>query len=96
MSGADKTAAAGWKRHWPMVLAAMASFSFNGGVRHFGVVLSLMGLAGGIGQLAGGFIFAFTGRYTALMVAGIPLAPIAGLAVYGLGPYPVYAPEAEK
>ena len=70
------------------------------GVRHFGkifgVVSSLMGLAGGIGPLVGGLIFDFTGGYIALMVAGIPLALIAGLAVYGLGPYPVYEPEAAK
>lgn len=70
------------------------------GVRHFGkifgIVSSLMGLAGGIGPLVGGLIFDFTGGYVALMVAGIPLALIAGLAVYGLGPYPVYPPEAAK
>lgn len=67
------------------------------GVRHFGkifgVVSSLMGLAGGIGPVVGGLIFDFTGSYIALMVAGIPLALIAGLAVFGLGPYPNYEPE---
>ncbi len=67
------------------------------GVRHFGkifgVVSSLMGLAGGIGPVVGGIIFDFTHSYIALMVGGIPLALIAGLAVFGLGPYPVFASE---
>ncbi len=67
------------------------------GVRHFGkifgIVSSLMGLAGGIGPVVGGLIFDLTGSYLALMVAGIPLALVAGMAVYGLGPYPVHEPE---
>jgi MFS family permease len=67
------------------------------GVRHFGkifgVVSSIMSLATGIGPLVGGMIFDFTGTYIALMVAAIPMALVAGTAVFGLGPYPVYEPE---
>jgi MFS family permease len=67
------------------------------GVRHFGkifgIISSLLGLTGGLGPVIAGLVFDTTGAYTLLVTAGIPLALLAGLAVFGLGPYPQYEPE---
>lgn len=67
------------------------------GVRHFGkifgIISSLLGLAGGIGPLIAGLIYDQTGSYAALMYAAIPMALVAGLLVARLGPYPEYPPE---
>ena len=66
------------------------------GVAHFGkifgLISSLMGLAGGFGPLIGGIIFDTTGSYTALLLLAIPVAFAAGLSVAGLGPYPTFPP----
>lgn len=58
----------------------------------FGVVSSLMALAGGIGPALGGWVFDTTGGYTLLLTAGVPAAAVAGLLVFRLGPYPVFEP----
>ena len=66
------------------------------GVAHFGkifgMISSLMGLAGGFGPLLGGLIFDATGSYTILLTIAIPVAFTAGLSVAGLGPYPTFPP----
>lgn len=59
----------------------------------FGVFASLMGVGGGLGPLLAGWIFDTTGDYSLMLSAGIPMALAAGLAVFRLGPYPVFAPE---
>ncbi len=70
------------------------------GVRHFGkifgIVSSLLGLAGGLGPLLAGFVFDATGSHAALMLVGACAALICGLAVLALGPYPHYPPEGPK
>ena len=67
------------------------------GVRHFGkifgIVSSLLGLAGGLGPLLAGFAFDATGSYAALMLVGAGVALLCGLTVLGLGPYPHYPDE---
>ena len=64
------------------------------GVLHFGkifgIMSSLMGLAGGIGPLLGATIFDTTGSYTLLLAIAVPAGLIAGLLVWNLGPYPHY------
>jgi MFS family permease len=57
----------------------------------FGVISSMMGLAAGISPLVAGLIFDRTGSYDALLIAGIPLALLAGLLVSTLGRYPDFA-----
>jgi MFS family permease len=59
----------------------------------FGVFASLMGVGGGLGPLLAGGIFDATGGYALMLTGSIPLAIMAGLAVFRLGPYPVFAPE---
>lgn len=54
----------------------------------FGVISSMMGLAAGISPLVAGLIFDRTGSYDLLLIAGIPLALLAGLLVSTLGRYP--------
>jgi predicted MFS family arabinose efflux permease len=56
----------------------------------FGVISSLMGLAAGISPLVAGLIFDSTGSYDLLLIAGVPLALIAGLLVSTLGRYPEF------
>ncbi len=67
-----------------------------GGVAHFGkifgIISSLMGLAGGLGPLFGAVIFDATGNYSALLLFAIPVALIAALSISGLGPYPHFPP----
>ena len=50
-----------------------------------------MGLAAGISPLVAGLIFDRTGSYDLLLIAGIPLALVAGLLVSTLGRYPDFA-----
>ncbi|MCB2077916.1 MAG: MFS transporter [Novosphingobium sp.] len=54
----------------------------------FGLISSLMAVAAGIGPLAAGIVFDLTGDYRLLMMIGIPAAIVAGLSLFGLGPYP--------
>lgn len=54
----------------------------------FGLLSSMMGLGAGIGPLAAGSIYDFTESYSVLLMIGIPAALVAGLSVFGLGPYP--------
>lgn len=67
------------------------------GVRHFGkifgIVSSLLGLAGGLGPWFAGIVFDATGSYAALMLVGAIVAMLCGLAALGLGPYPSYPDE---
>jgi predicted MFS family arabinose efflux permease len=67
------------------------------GVRHFGkifgIVSSLLGLAGGLGPLLAGFVFDATGDHAALMLIGAGVALLSGFVVFGLGPYVDYPPE---
>jgi MFS family permease len=58
----------------------------------FGILSSLMAAAAGIGPLVAGGIFDMTGGYSLLLMAGIPAAIMAALAVFRLGPYPVFEP----
>jgi len=67
-----------------------------GGLRHFGKIfgtVSMMtGLSAGIGPVTAGRIFDSTGNYELYLMIGIPLFILAGLLVFGLGPYPQFAP----
>jgi MFS family permease len=58
----------------------------------FGLISSLMALSAGIGPVLAGVIFDATGSYALLLTAGIGVALVAGAAVFGLGPYPVFPP----
>jgi cyanate permease len=51
-----------------------------------------MAAAAGIGPLVAGGIFDLTGGYALLLMAGVPAAIMAALAVFRLGPYPVFEP----
>jgi predicted MFS family arabinose efflux permease len=65
-----------------------------GGVRNFGTIFgfisSFMALSAGIGPPLAGAIFDSTGSYSLLLMLGIPVALVAGLCVFRLGPYPVF------
>ena len=56
----------------------------------FGLVSSLMALSAGIGPPLAGAIFDVTGGYSALLTLGVPVALLAGIAVFGLGAYPTF------
>jgi MFS family permease len=58
----------------------------------FGVLSSLMAGAAGIGPVLAGQIFDVSGSYSLLLMAGMPVSLVAGLAVFRLGPYPDFAP----
>ena len=58
----------------------------------FGILSSLMAGAAGIGPLLAGAIYDLTGGYALLLMAGVPAAILAALAVFRLGPYPVFVP----
>ncbi|MBV1686814.1 MFS transporter [Novosphingobium sp. G106] len=58
----------------------------------FGIISSLMAAGAGVGPVIAGWIFDTTGGYSLLLTAGIPVAVVAALAVFRLGPYPVFAP----
>ena len=66
------------------------------GLRNFGAIFgifsSLMAGAAGIGPVLAGWVFDRSGGYGPLLMAGIPAAALAALAVFRLGPYPVFAP----
>jgi MFS family permease len=68
-----------------------------GGLRHFGKIYgsvsALTGLSAGIGPVSAGWIFDTTGNYELYLMLGIPVFILAGLLVFGLGPYPKFAPE---
>jgi MFS family permease len=57
----------------------------------FGLISTLMALSAGIGPVLAGAVFDATGSYSVLLMGGIPAALIAGIAVFGLGPYPQFA-----
>jgi predicted MFS family arabinose efflux permease len=59
----------------------------------FGVMASVIAVAGGIGPLVGGMIYDLSGEYDLLIFAGIPTSVIAGLLLLRLGPYPGWAPS---
>lgn len=59
----------------------------------FGVMASIIAVAGGIGPLVGGLIYDLSGEYDLLIFAGIPTSVIAGLLLLRLGPYPEWAPS---
>lgn len=63
-----------------------------GGLRNFGKIYgsvsALFGLASGIGPLAAGWIYDTTGNYDLFLMFGIPGFIVAGLLIFGLGPYP--------
>lgn len=63
-----------------------------GGLRNFGKIYgsigALMGLGAGIGAVAGGLVYDVTHTYSLLIAAAIPMLLVAGLLVFGLGPFP--------
>ncbi len=63
-----------------------------GGLRNFGKIYgsigALMGLSAGIGPFAAGLLHDATHSYSLLITAAIPMLLVAGLLVFGLGPYP--------
>lgn len=66
------------------------------GVRNFatiyGLVNSLQTATTGVGPVVAALVFDATGAYTLFLWAGIPVYVISGLLVFGLGPYPDFAP----
>jgi len=62
----------------------------------FGIIASMMGLAGGLGPLLAGAIYDRTGSYAVLLSTSVGLVLVAGLAVLRLGPYPDFTPAADK
>ena len=68
-----------------------------GGLRHFGKIYgsisALTGLATAIGPVTAGWIFDTTDSYEMFLFIGIPIFILAGLCVFGLGPYPQFEPE---
>lgn len=69
------------------------------GMRNFGTIFgfisAFLALSAGIGPPLAGAVFDATGEYTLLMIVGIPVALVAGLLVFGLGPYPEFKPDDE-
>jgi predicted MFS family arabinose efflux permease len=63
-----------------------------GGLLNFGKIYgsigALMGLAAGIGPLAASLVHDATDSYSLFITAAIPMLLVAGLLVFGLGPYP--------
>lgn len=59
----------------------------------FGIIASMMGLAGGLGPLLAGAIYDRTGSYAALLSTSVVLVLVAGLSVLRLGPYPSFTPD---
>jgi predicted MFS family arabinose efflux permease len=60
----------------------------------YGFISSLMALAVGIGPVFAGRIYDLTGSYALLLMTGIPVSLAAGLAMFRLGPFPVFTPTA--
>jgi MFS family permease len=58
----------------------------------FGIISSMLGLAGGLGPLLAGHIFDATGSYALLLSTSIGLVLVSGFSVLGLGPYPNFLP----
>ncbi|MET0364757.1 MAG: MFS transporter [Sphingobium sp.] len=56
----------------------------------FGIVSTVMALAGGLGPVLGGLVFDYYGGYIPLLTAGMFTACAAGLCVLGLGRYPEF------
>jgi len=73
--------------------------SVYGGMRNygkiFGVMASIMAVAGGLGPLLGGMIYDLTKGYNALIIVGIPSSLIAGLLLFRLGRYPRWSSSLE-
>src|SRR5690606_30110273 len=67
------------------------------GLRNFGTIYgsisALMGLGAGVGPLVAGWGHDATGSYAPFLTAAMPLLVLAGLLVFGLGPYPEFKPE---
>lgn len=61
----------------------------------FGVMASVIAVAGGIGPLVGGIIYDATGGYNLLILLGIPTSLIAGLLLLRLGAYPHWSQSLE-
>lgn len=70
------------------------------GVRHFGkifgVLSSMMGLAGGLGPVVSAWVYDTTGSYTLVLIVAIPALLVAGVSVVGLGPYPEFKPTHQE
>ena len=66
-----------------------------GGMRNFGKIFGMMAsviaLAGAVGPLAGGVAYDLAGDYNTLILAGIPLSVLSGLLLIRLGPAPVWS-----
>jgi len=68
-----------------------------GGIRNFGkiygLISSLIGLSGGLGPVLAGRLYDVTGSYETVLLIAMPAIILAGLAVFGLGPYPQFKPQ---
>lgn len=62
----------------------------------FGLIASMMSLGAGIGPALAGIVYDDTHSYELLLLAGMPLALIAGLSVAFLGPYPDFTKPGAK
>ena len=49
---------------------------------------SIIAVGGGIGPVLAGAIYDAWNSYTPFLIAGIPGSLVAGLLIFGLGPYP--------
>lgn len=67
----------------------------HGGLRHFGKIFGIMAgliaLAAGVGPIAAGMVYDYSGNYTALLLSGIPIGLLSGWLIGGLGPYPTWS-----
>ena len=67
------------------------------GLRNFGkiigVMTSIIAIGGGVGPVLAGATYDTWGSYTPFLIAGIPASLVAGLLIFGLGPYPQWRPD---
>jgi predicted MFS family arabinose efflux permease len=57
----------------------------------FGVMASIISLAGSLGPMLGGIAYDLSGSYNVLILSGIPASLIAGLLLVRLGPFPEWS-----
>jgi MFS family permease len=57
----------------------------------FGVMASIISLAGSLGPLLGGIAYDVSGSYDLLILIGIPASLVGGLLLVRLGPFPEWS-----